>query len=72
MAEDSKQWEYRVETIGSFFGTKDELVQETLNDWGVEGWEAIHVFTPHGSGNITIVAKRPLTPRGRRLRSLPG
>jgi hypothetical protein len=71
MADEIKQWEYRVQTIGGLFGTKDELIEETLNEWGSEGWEAINVFTPEGSGKITIVAKRPLTDRVRRLRSMP-
>ena len=71
MAEEFKQWEYRVQTIGSMFGTKDELIQDTLDEWGEEGWEAINVFTPEGSGKITIVAKRPLTERTRRMRNMP-
>ena len=71
MAEEMKQWEYRVQTIGSIFGTKDEFIQATLDEWGAEGWEAISVYTPYGSGKITIVAKRPLTGRARRLRSIP-
>ncbi|HSB02276.1 MAG TPA: hypothetical protein VLE49_16620 [Anaerolineales bacterium] len=71
MAEDIKQWEYRVQTIGSIFGTKDEHIQATLDEWGLEGWEAINVFTPEGSGKITMVAKRPLTERTRRMRSMP-
>ena len=71
MADETKQWEYRVQTIGGLFGTKDELIQETLNEWGMDGWEAINVFTPEGSGKISIVAKRPLTERARRRRSLP-
>ncbi len=71
MTEEYKQWEYRVQTIGSLFGTKDEQIQEMLNEWGLEGWEAINVFTPEGSGKITMVAKRPLTDRARRLRSRP-
>jgi hypothetical protein len=71
MADEIKQWEYRVQTIGGVFGTKDELIQDTLNEWGNEGWEAIHVFTPQGSGKITIVAKRLLTERARRMRSMP-
>jgi hypothetical protein len=69
MAEEIKQWEYRVQTIGSFLGTKDENIEATLNSWGEEGWEAIHVYTPSGSGNTTIVAKRPLTERTRRART---
>ena len=71
MAEEVKQWEYRVQTIGSVFGTKDEFIQAILNDWGTEGWEAISVYTPYGSGKVTIVAKRPLTDRVRRMRSFP-
>jgi hypothetical protein len=70
MAEEMKRWEYRVQTIGSIFGTKDEQVQDTLDAWGAEGWEAISVYTPYGSGKITIVAKRPLTDRARRARSM--
>ena len=71
MAEELKQWEYRVETIGSFFGTKDDLIQAELNEWGQDGWEALSVYTPYGSGKITVVAKRPLTNRARRMRSMP-
>jgi len=71
MAEEIKQWEYRVQTIGSIFGTKDEFIQNTLDEWGEEGWEAINVFTPEGSGKITMVAKRPLTERTRRTRNMP-
>lgn len=65
------QWEYRVETIGSAFGTKDELIQDTLDEWGGEGWEAINVYTPSNSSKVTIVAKRPLSRTARRLRNLP-
>jgi hypothetical protein len=72
MMDEYKLWEYRVQTIGSFFGTKDELIQTTLDEWGEEGWEAVNVFTPENSGKITIVAKRPLTERVRRMRSMPG
>ena len=71
MAEEFKQWEYRVQTIGSLFGTKDELIQDTLDEWGEEGWEAINIFTPENSGKITIVAKRPLTERTKRMRNMP-
>lgn len=71
MANEIKQWEYRVQTIGSLFGTKDGVIEATLNEWGAEGWEAINVFTPEGSGKITMVAKRPLTERVRRMRSMP-
>jgi hypothetical protein len=71
MTEEIKFWEYRVQTIGGVFGTKDEHIQATLDEWGAEGWEAINVFTPEGSGKITIVAKRPLSDRTRRTRSMP-
>ncbi|MBC8335500.1 MAG: hypothetical protein H8E29_09560 [Anaerolineales bacterium] len=68
---DFAQWEYRVETIGSAFGTKDEAIQDTLDEWGEEGWEAINVYTPSNSAKVTIVAKRPLTRTSRRHRNLP-
>jgi hypothetical protein len=65
------QWEYRVLTIGGALGTKDEQIEETLNEWGEDGWEAINVYTPSGSGKVTLVAKRPLTDSQRRRRNLP-
>jgi hypothetical protein len=71
MAEELQKWEYRVQTIGSFMGTKDEHIEATLNEWGEEGWEVTHVYTPSGSGNVTIVARRPSTSRARRSRSMP-
>jgi hypothetical protein len=64
------QWEYRVQTIGSIFGTKDEAIQTLLNEWGEDSWEVIHVYNPESSGQVTIVAKRLLTERTRRQRSL--
>jgi len=70
MAEQIVQWEYRVLTIGNFFGTKDENIEATLNEWGLESWEAIHVYTPSQSNKVTIVAKRQLTAASRRLRSM--
>ena len=71
MPEETTQWEYRVQTIGSIFGTKDEQIEPTLDEWGEQGWEAVNVYTPYGSGKVTIVAKRPLTERIRRIRSMP-
>ena len=64
-------WEYRVDTIGGVFGTKDELIEATLNEWGAEGWEVVNVYTPEGSGKVTLVAKRPLTDTARRRRDWP-
>jgi len=66
-----EKWEYRVETIGSAFGTKDELLQDTLDEWGEEGWEVISARNSASSSKITIVAKRPLTRTEHRLRNLP-
>jgi hypothetical protein len=66
------QWEYRVLTIGSAFGTKDELIEATLNEWSLEGWEPTHVYTPSQSGKVTIVAKRPLSASARRRSAWPG
>jgi len=71
MTEPSMQWEYRVLTIGTYFGTKDEKIEATLNEWGEEGWEAVSVYTPSQSGKVTMVAKRPLSATARRLRSIP-
>ncbi|MCF6277396.1 MAG: hypothetical protein L3J16_01420 [Anaerolineales bacterium] len=68
---DYPQWEYRVETIGSIFGTRDEHVQDTLDEWGEDGWEAINVYTPTNGGKVTMVAKRPLSRTVRRSRNLP-
>lgn len=71
MTDEIKRWEYRVQTIGSAFGTKDEHIQATLDEWGKDGWEAINVYTPYGSGKVTIVAKRLLTDSTSRMRSRP-
>ncbi len=65
------QWEYRVQTVGSFFNTKDEVVDAILNEWGEEGWELVSAFPPENSGKVTLVAKRPLSRSARRERSLP-
>ena len=46
MTDELQKWEYRVQTIGKFFGTKDELIEATLNEWGEEGWEVTHVTLP--------------------------
>jgi hypothetical protein len=65
-------WEYRVKTIGSFWGTKDEDIEARLDEWGADGWEAIAVYTPYGSGKVTLVAKRPLdAAAARRRRAWP-
>jgi hypothetical protein len=71
MAEEIKHWEYRVQTVGGVFSTKDEDIQAMLDEWGAEGWEAVNVYVISGSARVTIVAKRPLTDRVRRMRSMP-
>ncbi|MEB2334900.1 MAG: hypothetical protein OZ914_11400 [Anaerolineaceae bacterium] len=71
MSNELQKWEYRVQSIGSLLGAKDELIQTTLDEWGEEGWEAFHLYDQYGGGKVTIVAKRPLTERARRLRSMP-
>ena len=71
MADEYEKWEYRVKTIGSLFGTRDEAIEDTLNEWGEEGWKVFAVYTPEGSGKVTIAARRPLTERVRRMRSMP-
>ena len=72
MTEEFTKWEYRVQTIGSFFGTKDELIQDTLDEWGEEGWEVINAY-PAGNGEkLTLIAKRPLSSAARRQRGWPG
>lgn len=71
MADELQKWEYRVQTVGNIFGTKDEAIEATLNEWGEEGWEVTHVYTPEGSGKVTIVAKRQLTRETIRQRSMP-
>jgi hypothetical protein len=72
MAEQTVQWEYLVLTVGSAFsGAKDGQIEATLNEWGLEGWEAVNVYARTGSDKVTLVAKRPLTTTSRRWRSMP-
>ena len=37
MAEEAKLWEYRVQTIGSVLGAKDEVIEKPLDALGEEG-----------------------------------
>jgi hypothetical protein len=72
MTEPSVQWEYRVLTVGNaFVGAKDEQIEGILNEWGMEGWEAVNVYAPSNSPKVTMVAKRHLTAASRRSRSMP-
>ena len=67
------RWEYKVETLGSVFSNpKDDEIEESLNEWGEQGWEIIGVYqSSSGSPKTRIVAKRPLSERERRRRSMP-
>ena len=72
MVEQTVQWEYRILTVGSAFtGARDEQIETILNEWGLEGWEAVNVYAPSNSPKVTLVAKRLLTTTARRLRSMP-
>jgi hypothetical protein len=70
---DTDQWEYRAETVGSFWnGIKAEDLNALLNEWGEQGWEVVSLSFSHSSSRPLVVAKRPLTASTRRQRSLPG
>ncbi len=72
MAEPSVQWEYRVLTVGNAFsGAKDGQIEGILNEWGMEGWEAVNVYAPSNSPKVTLVAKRQVSSSVRRARSMP-
>ena len=66
------QWEYRLQTIGNVFGTRNEQIETLLNEWGLDGWEATQVYTPSQSGKVIVVASRPLTDSAGRRSSWPG
>lgn len=67
------QWEYRVQTVGSFWkGVNAEELEHLLNEWGEEGWEVVSTHIIENSNKINVIAKRPLTAAARRQRSMPG
>ncbi|MFZ5908928.1 MAG: DUF4177 domain-containing protein [Chloroflexota bacterium] len=66
------QWEYRVQSVGGFFsGVKAEELEALLNEWGQDGWEVVSTHIIENANKINVIAKRPLTLRSRRERSLP-
>jgi hypothetical protein len=66
------QWEYRVQTFGTFFsGTKDEDLEAALNEWGVDGWEVISARGIENTSKVVVLAKRPLTASARRRHTFP-
>jgi hypothetical protein len=72
MVGQTEQWEYCVLTVGNAFsGAKDEQIEAILNEWGLEGWEAVNVYAPSNSPKVTLVAKRLLSTTARRLHSMP-
>jgi hypothetical protein len=72
MAEEIKQWEYRVQTVGSFWsGVKADELEQLLNEWGEEGWEVVSTHIIENVNKINVIAKRPLTRVTRRSRSMP-
>lgn len=67
------QWEYRVQTVGSFWkGVRAEELEQLLNEWGEDGWEVVSTHVIENSNKINVIAKRPLTAAVRRQRSMPG
>ena len=72
MAEEIKQWEYRVQTVGGFFrGVPAAELEGILNEWGEEGWEVVSTHILENVNKINVIAKRPLTAAIRRQRSIP-
>jgi hypothetical protein len=72
MAEEIKQWEYRVQTVGAFWsGVKADELEQLLNEWGEEGWEVVSTHIIENANKINMIAKRPLTSATRRFRSMP-
>jgi hypothetical protein len=72
MPDETKLWEYRVQTVGSFWtGVKADELEQLLNEWGEEGWEVVSTHILENMNKINVIAKRPLTDRARRRRSMP-
>ena len=72
MIEETKQWEYRVQTVGGFWtGVKADELEQLLNEWGEEGWEVVSTHIIENANKINVIAKRPLTRETIRRRSLP-
>lgn len=66
-------WEYRVESVGGLIGPKDARLEEMLNEWGAEGWEAFAATIRQSDNRLTIFARRRLSGAPPRRRSpLPG
>jgi len=72
MPDEMQQWEYRVQTVGAFWtGVKADVLEQLLNEWGEDGWEVVSTHILENMNKINVIAKRPLTDRARRRRSMP-
>jgi hypothetical protein len=72
MSEEMQKWEYRVQTVGTFWsGVKADELQTLLNEWGEEGWEVVSTHILENTNKINVIAKRLLTERVRRARTMP-
>ncbi len=72
MPDEVQKWEYRVQTVGSFWsGVKANELEGLLNEWGEAGWEVVSTHILENMNKINVIAKRPLTDRARRQRSVP-
>jgi hypothetical protein len=72
MADEIQKWEYRVQTVGSFWsGVKADELEQLLNVWGEEGWDVVSTHIIENMNKINVIAKRPLTYTARRYRSMP-
>ena len=71
MAEEIKQWDYRVHTFGSTWSNaKAEDVEAALIEWGVKAGKLSARFTNQPTRRL-IIAKRPLTHAVICARSMP-
>ena len=67
------QWEYRVDTLGTFWSSpKDEQLAALLDELGADGWEVFSIENPPNSNKLRIVGRRPLDPVTSRRRTWPG
>jgi len=65
------KWEYRVETFGSALAvSKDQDLEDVLNEWGEEGWQVISAY-PIGDNKVRMVAQRSLISPARHKRRWP-
>ena len=72
MPDEMQLWEYRVQIVGSMWtGVKANELEQLLNSWGEEGWEVVDTHLLEYTLKINVIAKRPLSERARRKRSMP-